>query len=138
MDSALTEVEIKRLRSLGLTPIYGFVKESKLHEELESLSLGLVQTMFNERGWGNGYVCLPAGHRWWGMEYDDIPVSVHGGLTFATFAEKLDWPEIDRSRVLPDDYVIGFDTRHYGDSLKRWPNAESVMAEVNRLIEQCQ
>lgn len=137
MDSALTEVEIKRLRSLGLTPIYGFVKESKLHEELESISLGLVKTMFNERGWGNGYVCLPAGHRWWGMEYEDIPVSVHGGLTFANFAEKLDWPEIDRSRVLPDDYVIGFDTRHYGDSLKRWPNAESVMAEVNRLIEQC-
>ena len=37
-----------------------------------------------------------------------------------------------------NDYVIGFYTRHYGDSLKRWPTAESVMAEVNRLIEQCQ
>lgn len=137
MDSTLNEAEIRRLRALGLMPLYGFVKQNKLRDELEAISNGLIKTMFNEVGWGNGYVCLPAGHRWWGLEYGEIPVHVHGGLTFSAFAEKLNWPELDPSRVLPDDYVIGFDTRHYGDSLSRWPSEESIMVEVNNLIDQC-
>ena len=36
-----------------------------------------------EKGWGNGYVRIPEGHPYYEKTYDDIPVSVHGGLTFS-------------------------------------------------------
>jgi hypothetical protein len=45
----------------------------------------------------NGYVRLPEGHPFEVLDYDDIDVSVHGGLTFS------------------EDGWIGFDTAHAGD-----------------------
>lgn len=45
----------------------------------------------------NGYVQLPTGHPWQGLGYDEMPVEVHGGLTFQSGR----W--------------IGFDTAHAGD-----------------------
>ncbi|WP_075510288.1 hypothetical protein [Mycobacterium ostraviense] len=51
-------------------------------------------------GAANGYVKIPAGHHWHGLDYDAINVDVHGGLTYADG----DW--------------IGFDTAHCGDI---WP-----------------
>lgn len=33
-------------------------------------------------------------------------------------------------------WVIGFDTLHYGDDMKRWPDQNSVMKEANDLKEQ--
>ena len=33
-------------------------------------------------GYANGYIALPEDHPWHGMDYYDIPVKVHGGLTF--------------------------------------------------------
>ena len=51
----------------------------------------------------NGYVQLPDGHPWRGLDYDNIDVEVHGGLTYASG----DW--------------IGFDCLHCGDY---WPGQE--------------
>ncbi|MGW8936016.1 hypothetical protein [Gordonia terrae] len=48
----------------------------------------------------NGYVKVPDGHPWYGLDYEMIDVEVHGGLTFAR------------------DGWIGFDTLHLGDV---WP-----------------
>lgn len=94
--------------------------------------LGVSQT-----GWGNGYVCLPKDHKYYGFDYDSIPVDVHGGLTFACASEELkeDWPELPEE-CRKDHWVIGFDTAHYGDSRVNWPNAESVMRECESLISQ--
>jgi hypothetical protein len=53
-----------------------------------------------------GYVRIPVGHPW--HKKDDIPVDVHGGLTFAQIEP-----------CVHDDGVgwwIGFDCRHSGDS----------------------
>lgn len=52
--------------------------------------------------WGavNGYVRVPEGHPWHGLDYDDIDVEVHGGLTYS------------------DGEWIGFDTLHGWDI---WP-----------------
>lgn len=48
-----------------------------------------------------GYVRLPEDHPWRGMDAEDIPVDVHGGVTYG-----------------PDgDGWIGFDTLHAGDAL---------------------
>jgi len=48
-----------------------------------------------------GYVLLPGGHPYFGKHYDDIPVEVHGGLTF--------------SLTEGDYHRIGFDCAHYWD-----------------------
>ena len=67
---------------------------------------------FTERGWGNGYVRIVEGHPFYGMNYMDIPVSVHGGLTFGDHIMDYDkWP---------DGYWVGFDTAHYGDNSDIW------------------
>lgn len=73
-------------------------------------------------GWGNGYVNLPPGHRWYGLHYDQIDVDVHGGLTF--------------SAQIGEYWTIGFDTAHFADSLENWP-FEAVHKEAVRLLEQC-
>lgn len=78
----------------------------------------------------NGYVHVPAGHPWHGLDYADIDddVTVHGGLTYSAAG----W--------------IGFDTLHAGD---HWPGAPTyglppiiewepgmVAAEARRLAAQ--
>lgn len=55
----------------------------------------------------NGYVELPKDHPWIGKDYDEIPVEIHGGLTYST------------------DNVIGFDTGHAFDL---WSNEELAPA----------
>lgn len=73
-------------------------------------------------GWGNGYVDLPKDHPMWGKHYDDIPVEVHGGLTY--------------SEKTPDGmWRVGFDTAHLGDTFKKWPRSK-VEEEANRLAKQ--
>ena len=85
-------------------------------------------------GWGNGYVVIPKGHPLHGEDYENIDVDVHGGLTFADAADNLDWPElIDEDK---GGWVVGFDTAHLGDDLNKWPNAETVLGEAERLKSQ--
>ena len=50
----------------------------------------------------NGYVKIPAGHHWHGLDYDEIGVDVHGGLTYG--GGPSGW--------------IGFDCLHFNDW---WP-----------------
>lgn len=68
-------------------------------------------------GWGNGYVILPKDHAFHGVGYDDIPVTVHGGLTYAKTEPNGDW-------------MVGFDTCHSGDTAevctKEWVEAETL------------
>lgn len=99
-------------------------------------------TPYFTAGWGNGYVIIPEGHICHGKDYDYIEhyynIYVHGGLTFSEWAK-----DLRQEKWLPDsvetmetDWIIGFDTAHYGDSLDRWPDENSVLAECQRLIEQ--
>lgn len=76
-----------------------------------------------ERGWGNGYVMLPKSHIWYGKDYDDIPINVHGGLTYG---EKND----------SDYWVIGFDTAHAGDNDKE-QDIEYVLSMTRYMVYQC-
>ena len=84
-------------------------------------------------GWGNGYVIIPKGHKLHGKQYDDIDVSVHGGLTFSESASELDWPEIPEDSK--DGWVVGFDTCHYGDNQSSWTK-RAVQREAERLRKQ--
>lgn len=77
-----------------------------------------------ERGFGNGYVCLPRWHPYFKVPYDNIPVYIHGGLTFGSYDEK------------EDMWVIGFDTSHYSDTLETCP-FEYVKEQCIFLQKQC-
>ena len=80
-------------------------------------------------GWGNGYVRIPDGHEFNGMEYMDIPVNVHGGLTFGSDIEEGDYLDFSKG------FWVGFDTAHHSDTLQRWP-VDRVMEETLYLFKQ--
>jgi hypothetical protein len=82
---------------------------------------------FAEHGWGNGYVRIVEGHPFYGMEYMNIPVSVHGGLTFGD--------HIMDSDKWYDGYWVGFDTAHYGDNSDTW-TIDAVSDETIDLFNQ--
>ena len=80
-----------------------------------------------KRGWGNGYVRIVEGHPFYGMNYMDIPVSVHGGLTFSE--------HITNSDNWSDGFWVGFDTAHSGDNLQKWP-VDRVLEETIHLFNE--
>ena len=97
-----------------------------------------------EHGWGNGYVLIPPEHPWHGLPYDNIPVDVHGGLTFGSSISNAPWVKYhpilqkneNRGRNYQDYFVYGFDTAHLGDGphlTKEW-----VLKETQYLAEQFQ
>lgn len=84
-------------------------------------------------GWGCGYAIIPKGHPMHGKHYNDIPVDVHGGLTFGSYAKDLDWPELSDEDTL--GWVVGFDTAYLNDTIHGWPK-EAVEFEARNLAEQ--
>ncbi len=108
--------------------LIAFVKESKVSPTLRDMGV--------DKGWGNGYVAIPKGHPCHGLTYNEIhrkyDIDVNGGLTFASNVS----PEWAKRDDLDGMWVVGFDTAHYGDTLDRWPNEESVRREAENLKEQ--
>jgi hypothetical protein len=82
---------------------------------------------FLDAGWGNGYVAIPPTHPAYKMDYDTLlyAIDVHEGLTYFDFGDGVNAPK--------DWWVLGFDTKHYGDNLKYW-SKEAVEAETKRLF----
>lgn len=91
-----------------------------------------------DTGWGNGYVLLPKEHPYHGKHYDEIPVTVHGGLTFANEVTEesvnSDWsPDLNKEDI--GKWMVGFDTAHWSDTLETCPK-EYVEKETNDLLAQ--
>lgn len=79
----------------------------------------------------SGYVVIPEGHPFYQMDYFDIPVEVHGGITFGQTI-------IPGAAILSDlvgKFVIGFDCGHLGDTIEKC-NVEYVKRELERLVDQ--
>lgn len=75
-------------------------------------------------GWGNGYVSLPKGHKFYGLHYDDDllqDIDIHGGLTY--------------SEQEGDFWTFGFDTAHHADTAENWPK-DKVRDEALKLLQQ--
>lgn len=53
------------------------------------------------------YVCLPKGHPYFGKDYDDMDIDVHGGLTYAN--------DTVATSTIKDRWWIGWDYAHLGD-----------------------
>jgi len=56
-----------------------------------------------------GYVRIPPSHPMHGKNYNDVPVDVHGGLTFGD-------PEPCKEHEDGQGYWFGFDCAHLGDA----------------------
>ncbi len=69
-----------------------------------------------------GYVGVPPGHPWHGQDYDEMDVTVHGGLTFASSCNE-NAPEGHGVCHIPapgrpdDVWWLGFDCAHGGDDI---------------------
>ena len=88
-----------------------------------------------KHGWGNGYVVIPNGHPMHGKHYDEVPVGVHGGLTFSESVNSVIGNFTELTEEMKDGWVFGFDTAHYNDSMERWPK-EAVEMETENLKSQ--
>ena len=89
------------------------------------------------------YVKLPKGYEYYGLDYNNIPIDCHCGLTYS--AENLDvmpdshgwwigWDYghcCDYSGFMMQEYWLDADTLHY----KKWTTAE-ILAEVKQVISQ--
>jgi hypothetical protein len=122
-DNALNNAKYLNITADEVIQAYENLKLSPPIKIMESTQrYGII-----ERGWGNGYVRIAEGHPFYGKTYDDIPVSVHGGITFGEHI-------MDDSRW-PDGYWIGFDTAHYGDNQDTW-TIDNVTEETKDLLRQ--
>lgn len=74
----------------------------------------------NRIGTWCGYVGVPEGHKWYGKEYDEPDVEVHGGLTYS--AACFEGPEGETICHVPEPgqsdkvWWLGFDCAHLGDA----------------------
>jgi hypothetical protein len=65
-----------------------------------------------------GYIQVDKTHPWYGKDYDNVDVRVHGGLTFA--------------RNIPDHTTFGFDCAHLGDLVPAMPPLSDDETLFNR------
>ena len=86
-------------------------------------------------GWGNGYVLIPIGHPLHGKDYDEISVSVHGGLTFSDIVDEEMMSHWGLDSEDEGSWCVGFDTVHWRDTLESWPK-ERVLKEAEKLRDQ--
>ena len=83
--------------------------------------------VMSTRGTHNGYIVLPQDHPWYslvghdGEDYDNVPMNVHGGLTFGTKKN--------------NHLILGFDTCHDGDD-PEIHNLDYVERECLRMVIQ--
>jgi len=97
------------------------------------------------------YVQLPEKHKWikkLKKSYDDVPLDVHGGVTFGAILTKDDVKEWENEQGFTEGAWVGWDYLHSGDAVDfgnglgmsfswehHWTKNE-VEAEVKEAIEQ--
>ena len=97
--------------------------------------------MSNSLGFRCGYVKVPVGHPWYGQLCEDVPCTIHGGLTFAD----PDYPEGLGGWWLGFSCDAGGDAPDPALGARRWPisrngavvrSQEYAEAECRKLCEQ--
>lgn len=85
-----------------------------------------------DHGWGNGYVAIPPTSSWHGVDYHQIPVSVHGGLTWSTKAKVIRERGVKMPSWVHDSFwIVGFDTVRESD---RTMTEQDVERELYKLL----
>lgn len=102
------------------------VKPYKVEREWKAFGLSCAVVQGREAGNRCGYVRVPPGHPYYGKDYDNVDVDVHGGLTFA---------ELEPCTEHEDGqgYWFGFDCAHFGDaSYDRSMKLEDCVTDAGR------
>ena len=99
----------------------------------------------NRGGVWCGYAAVPPDHPWHGTHYDEVPVDVHGGLTYAD-ACRGSICHVPQPGEPDNVWWFGFDSGHVGDVIPALPQVTEwtddyrdmayVRAETTRLAEQ--
>lgn len=92
-----------------------------------------VKHLIAPRGTHNGYVIVSNNHKWFPLDYDDVDVDVHGGLTYK--GNSMLGAFEDEVTFLMPVTCFGFDTAHYDDNPERW-NFDNTLAETLNLVDQ--
>ena len=98
------------LENDSLLPMF-IIKHKQWHELFNSNEFNVSL----QNGFGNGYVCIPSWHPYYLLNYVDIPVDVHGGLSYSAYDKEKDM------------WVIGFDTFHYNDNIDNNDNKQDLL-----------
>ncbi|MBO0887470.1 hypothetical protein J2P12_00055 [Candidatus Bathyarchaeota archaeon] len=86
------------------------VKPYKVEREWKAFGFACAVVMGREAGSRCGYVRVPPSHPAHGKNYDDVDVSVHGGLTFAELEPCVEHED-------GQGWWLGFDCAHSGDAM---------------------
>lgn len=62
-----------------------------------------------------GYVAVPPSHPWHGKGWSDVPVDVHGGITYAAKCDGGAICHVPKPGESDDVWWLGFDHAHLGD-----------------------
>lgn len=122
------------------------IKKSRKHECIAFINSTVnkqlsscVETRYKQFfscGEANGYVAVPPEHPFYGYDYDELNVDVHGGLTAAGTLKAYSMDDVEiisGSDSIPHDWwIFGFDTMHFLDNRSTWPKSR-VIAETLRL-----
>lgn len=106
------------------TGLIGIVK----HLDLEIPSEQMELFKHCNTNWFCGYVIIPTNHPFYGKDYSEINIDVHGGLTYSSDVKDFD-------TILMDGWVFGFDCNHFSDT-PEVQNKEFTMSEVEKLAKQ--
>ena len=97
------------------------VKQPGYEEPLEPFDGDLLGGTI-KAGWYCGYVAVPEDHPVYGKDYDDVPVDVHGGLTFAERSDDK-YPVKTKENL----WWFGYDCAHSGDDIQN----EDLIYNIN-------
>ncbi len=71
-----------------------------------------------------GYIKVPKEHPAYDKHYDDIKISVHGGLTYSNYSNT--YPLTSPKK----EYWIGFDAAHYNDA-HNWEAGKELLEDMD-------
>lgn len=100
-----------------------------VEKEFECLGLKCV-VAFMKLGHRCGYVGVPVGHKLYGVDYNEVDFSCHGGLTYSGGGANSEYP------IKSDLWWFGFDCAHYMDAsdyelaMKYFPEEEAQLRRV--------
>ena len=109
-----------------------FISSSSFSEWKQHINTGSNQSPYSMGGNYNGYVVVDKEHPYYGMSYDNVPVDVHGGVTWSQSGSCSKFSELKEEYRNEDHWVFGFDTAHPGDSTYNWTKerTENEAAEM--------
>ena len=116
--------------------IYG--KKMKRELLCEDTYLGFKYYILNLGTHPTAYVEIPKVHKYFGKDYDDIDIDVHGGLTYSD-----DYLYISEDKKIKNSWFLGWDYAHAYDYCGFYPldtdflNEHTKKWTTEEMIEDC-